>query len=239
MGSITACRSESDPAGWSLGRVVRILIPLALIAIMVAVLSTVEEEQLEWLIERLQGEWRTWAIPGLILIGAGLTAVGFPGTFVSLAAGAAFGFLLGYPVALASAFGANCLTVCAGRVAGHRGSVQGDGWLARVQRAMGDADWRFVALLRLAPVLPYAAVNFTLGSWRVPWRAVLMGTALGLLPGTAAHVYLGAAGRRLLGGGDLHPLEWALLVVGVLSIPLTGWLFAGMVRRRTEGADAT
>ena len=78
----------------------------------------------------------------------------------SLCAGAAFGFALGLPLAVASAFGACCLTVAAGRRFGEPEEPDGDGFVDRVKRAMTDADWRFVALLRVAPVLPYAAVNF-------------------------------------------------------------------------------
>ena len=207
---------QSGAAGTIL-KVLRIVIPLVLLGIMIAVFTTIDREQVEWLVDRLQGEWRVWAIPGLVVIGAGLTAVGFPGTIVSLTAGAAFGFVLGFPVALASAFAAACLTAAVGRRLGHppRDRVANDrgsdgpkrSLIERISLALGDADWRFIALLRIAPVLPYAAANFLLGSYHVRWAALIGGTVVGLLPGTAAHVYLAAAGRRLLSGGSLHPIE--------------------------------
>lgn len=233
---------DEAPGRWRI--VLRLLPPLLLVAILATSVWLIGEDQVRTLVDRLEGPWRMWAMPGLVVVGSLLTAVGFPGTIVSLTAGAAFGFVLGLPLAIASAFLAATLTATTGRrFAGRkddpRAPAAGRAWMQRVRLAIGDADWRFVALLRLTPVLPYAMVNWMLGTWHVPWSAIIVGTALGMLPGTAAHVYLGTAGRRLMGGGELHPLEWILLGIGLTCIPLTGWLFARMVRRRAPATEHT
>jgi len=223
-------------------RILRVTVPLALVAVLVTGAIGLDDEHVTWVVDRLDGEWRAWAVPALILGGAALTTVGVPGTITSLAAGAAFGFALGLPAALASAFLAACATAAIGRTLGPGEAPpppEGERRLvARIRRAVGDADWRFVALLRLCPVMPYAAVNYLLGSWRVAWPSLVLGTALGLVPGTAAHVYLAAAGRRLIGGGSLHPLEWGVLALGLLAIPLTGWWVLRRIERRGAAQSA-
>ena len=74
---------------------------------------------------------------------------------------------------------------------------------AFVDRTLADAGFRAMLLLRLIPAPPI--VNYLYGCTRVGFPAYMCGTAIGYLPGTAAAVYSGAAGRSsLLGGAPLQ-----------------------------------
>ena len=61
---------------------------------------------------------------------------------------------------------------------------------------------------RLVPAIPFAPLNYTFGVTSVRWRPYLVGTAVGLVPGTAAVVLLGDAAT-----GTLSPAMIAVFVV--------------------------
>lgn len=75
---------------------------------------------------------------------------------------------------------------------------------------------RFVCLLRLSPILPFAPASFALGVMGVRWRDFLIGT-LASLPSLAAYVWIGAATPVLtMEGRSLsHPLLTALFWIGL------------------------
>lgn len=90
-------------------------------------------------------------------------------------------------------------------------------------RAIGKNGLVFVALLRLTPVLPYTAQNWLLGLTAVHNGPYLLGTLLGLAPGTLAMVWIGEMGgiatvepnriQLAIGGGGL--LVFGIIVVWI------------------------
>lgn len=48
-----------------------------------------------------------------------------------------------------------------------------------------------VLMLRLIPLFPFDAVNYASGVSKIPWKAYIYGTALGVLPGLALYIFLG------------------------------------------------
>lgn len=59
---------------------------------------------------------------------------------------------------------------------------------------------KVVALLRMSPLLPFAATNYTLGLSRLSFGPYLVGTWLGMLPGTLLYVAGGDLGKSWLAG---------------------------------------
>ncbi|MFX6949647.1 VTT domain-containing protein, partial [Acinetobacter baumannii] len=81
------------------------------------------------------------------------------------------------------------------------------------------------------PVIPFTLINYGAGLTSVRRRDYAIGTAVGIIPGSAAYVALGAF------GWELGPWFWvALSVVGVLLI---GGVVAGILVRRRRTGDAT
>jgi uncharacterized membrane protein YdjX (TVP38/TMEM64 family) len=62
-----------------------------------------------------------------------------------------------------------------------------------VDRAIGREGLKFVFLLRLSPLLPFAISNYLYGLTSVRFRDYVIGSWLGMLPGTIAYVSAGAA----------------------------------------------
>ncbi len=101
------------------------------------------------------------------------------------------GALLSWIAALAGAAVAFGLGRTLGREAVNR-LTHGRG--ARVDRLLAEHGFTAVIALRLVPVLPYTAINYSAGLTGVGWRAYLAGSALGMVPGSLAYSALGAWG---------------------------------------------
>lgn len=104
--------------------------------------------------------------------------------------------------------------------------IRRDERFAAVDRAVGRQGWKVVFLLRLSPVVPYAASNYLYGVTAIRFRPFLLSSWIGMLPGTFLYVSLGAAGRAALGGGGSRtPVQWAALGAGLAATAaVTLWI---------------
>jgi uncharacterized membrane protein YdjX (TVP38/TMEM64 family) len=64
--------------------------------------------------------------------------------------------------------------------------------LAAIDAAVGQSGFKIVLLLRLSPLFPFNVLNYTLGLTRVRLRDFVLGSWIGMLPGTALYVYIGS-----------------------------------------------
>lgn len=95
------------------------------------------------------------------------------------------------------------------------------GATARFDEAIESEGWRFVCLLRISPVMPFAATSYGLGLTRIGQRAYLLGT-LASLPAMATYVAIGAFGRTgfALATTGAGPVQWLLPIVGLATLIL-------------------
>ena len=68
--------------------------------------------------------------------------------------------------------------------------------LARVEEIMRHQGVAAVVVARLTPVLPFTIVNYGAGVSAVSLRDFLVGTAVGIVPGTVGYAALGASAGR-------------------------------------------
>lgn len=186
--------------------------------------------------QQLQGALATWgplAAVVFVLGYAAITLTPAPKNLLSIAAGLVFGFgagvLLVYLGALLGAAAAFALGRALGREAVERRTGARVAALDALLRRRGVAA---VLGVRLIPIIPFTAVNYAAGLTGVRPRDYALGTALGIIPGTAAYVALGAYGLEL---------QWpAWVAIGVLgALTLAGALGAGRLgaARRRSGAS--
>jgi uncharacterized membrane protein YdjX (TVP38/TMEM64 family) len=100
-----------------------------------------------------------------------------------------------------------------------------------LEERMSSRGLLAVTSTRLVPAIPFAPLNYTLGLTSVRWWHYLVGTAIGLVPGTAAVVLLGDAAT-----GTFSP---SMLIVSGISgaIGLVGVVIcARLPARRQEDA---
>ncbi len=150
-----------------------------------------------------------------------------PASLVGIAAGAIYGVPAGFALAAVStmagaliAFGLSrsLLRPAITRMLRHRTRLQNfDLMLAR-------DGWRFVFLLRLSPVLPFAAASYTLGLSAIGLRDYCLGS-LAALPALLGYVFIGSltgASLTAMSQGS-GPLKWVLLGCGLLATVLITW----------------
>jgi uncharacterized membrane protein YdjX (TVP38/TMEM64 family) len=162
-----------------------------------------------------------WAAFGLVQIL--VAAFGFlPASLMAIAAGATYGLLLG---TLISAVG----TMVGGGIAFLLARSVLRPWIAkliarfpasaRFDEAVATEGWRFVMLMRVSPVMPFAATSYGLGLTRVCGSAYFVGT-LASLPALVGYVALGAFGRAglAIGHGPVGPMQWLLPIFGLAAV---------------------
>ena len=172
-----------------------------------------------------------------LLVGMSLiTLAPVPRTALSLLAGVVAGFWGG----LALALGSGVLGALAGfglarwlgretvtRLAGPR--------LARADELLSRRGALAVLSGRLIPVTPFTLVSYAGGLSGIGLRPYLLGSAVGLVPGTVLHVAVGATVGAAGHGGGLRLLVSGVpLALAVVAVAAWRWH-----RRRTAKAGAT
>jgi uncharacterized membrane protein YdjX (TVP38/TMEM64 family) len=104
-----------------------------------------------------------------------------------------------------------------------------------VDQAVAREGTRVVLLLRLSPLFPYNVLNYAFGATGVSVRSFLVGSWIGMLPGTLLYVYLGAGARTLADAatGRVGPDAWtaALFAAGLVATAAATWLVTRAARR--------
>lgn len=120
-----------------------------------------------------------------------------PASLVGLAAGAAYGPVLGFAVAAASTLAAAAIAFALARSAlrpAIAAMLSRRAALSRMDRAITRDGWRTVCLLRVSPVMPFALTSYALGLTGLRTSHYILGT-LAALPALAGYVVLGWLGR--------------------------------------------
>lgn len=179
--------------------------------------------------------WVALMLLQLIVAASGI----LPASLLGIAAGTAYGLGLGFALAAAATMGGALLAFALSRSlfrdALARRLARRPG-LARFDALLAKDGWQVVCLLRISPVMPFAATSYALGMSAVGLRAYLLGT-LASLPALLGYVFLGTladAGLSAWSSGA-QPLHWAMLGVGVVAtLALT--VMVGRLARKATGA---
>lgn len=147
-----------------------------------------------------------------------------PGTLLTIAGGAIFGLVWGTAFAMTGAMlGATAAFLLARH--GLRGFVErrvrSSPALAALDGAIASDGRKLVFLARLAPVLPFNALNYAFGVTRIRLVDYLVGS-IGIFPGTLLRAYyghvVGDVGRLASGESPPRgPAHHVLLAVGLLA----------------------
>jgi uncharacterized membrane protein YdjX (TVP38/TMEM64 family) len=159
----------------------------------------------------------------LVLVYALAVALFFPGILFCLLGGALFVPWLGALLnVLGATLGAGLAFLIARHLAREMVERHLSKTLQRLKHGVEQEGWRFIALLRLIPVVPYDLSNYAFGLCRVPLTQFLATTALCLLPRLSVYAYIGFSGVALLSEEGDHLLALigiATLLVAVLLLP--------------------
>jgi uncharacterized membrane protein YdjX (TVP38/TMEM64 family) len=155
-----------------------------------------------------------------------------PGFILTLGAGAVFGLVRG---TLAVWGGATLGAAASFLIARYFARKKVALWLqdrrdlSSLDAALGRHGARLVFLARLSPLLPYNLLNYFFGLTRVGFWSYLLASWAGMLPGIVLYVYLGFAGRAIVGraagpgvGNLWDVMFWsmALIATSILALML-------------------
>lgn len=164
----------------------------------------------------------------------GLALIPCPKALLTAAGGAVFGLWAGAGLALTAALVGAIISFGLGRLLG-REAVDRliRGRVARVDALLADHGLSAVLIVRLVPLVPFIAINYASGLSAVRFRHYVLGSAIGMVPGSLAYAALGAYGTN----------PWGLAAAGsalvVLVVGGTYWarrLEARGAGHRTEDA---
>jgi uncharacterized membrane protein YdjX (TVP38/TMEM64 family)/rhodanese-related sulfurtransferase len=149
---------------------------------------------------------------------AAATILFVPGIVFGLAGGALFGPVWGSLWNLLGAtLGAAAAFALARYVVGDRVRARAGGALKRVVEGVEAEGWRFVALARLVPLVPFNLLNYVLGLTRIDFARYVIASLVCMIPGTVAYTWLGHAGKAAL-GGESDAVRYGLLALGLLAL---------------------
>lgn len=168
------------------------------------------------------GFWGPLALGGLYVVAA---LAFFPGSALTLAAGAVFGLVWGtVTVSIASTTAAALAFLIARYLARDKVAKQARRYpkFLAIDSAIGAGGWKIIAMLRLSPAMPFSLGNYLFGLTAIRFWPYVLASWLFMLPGTFLYVYLahiGTEGVKSAAGaeGGKSPAEWALLGVGLLA----------------------
>ncbi|GBG33430.1 Transmembrane protein 64 [Hondaea fermentalgiana] len=85
-----------------------------------------------------------------------------------------------------------------------------------IDRAVSDEGLKITLLLRLSPLIPFGMNNYLCGITQMKLWEFVVGTWLGVLPGTTAYCNVGAMGKTALDKGTT-PLQKGVMVLGLCA----------------------
>jgi uncharacterized membrane protein YdjX (TVP38/TMEM64 family) len=123
-----------------------------------------------------------------------VVALSLPGALVmTLTGGLLFGWQLAVPtIVVAATTGATILFLVARTSLGETLAERAGPAIASLRDGFRDNALSYMLFLRLVPVFPFVVVNLAAALLGVPLRTYVLGTLLGIIPGTAAYTVAGA-----------------------------------------------
>jgi len=151
-------------------------------------------------------EWGPLGYAAYMAVYTALEVLAVPAIPLTMTAGVLFGAVPGTAMVSVSATTAATISFLIARYFAREKVqqwVRGNKRFSAVDSAISADGLKVVILLRLSPLLPLAASNYLYGLTGVSLGDYVLGSFLGMLPGTIAYVTVGDMGKAALqGGGD-------------------------------------
>ena len=163
---------------------------------------------------RALGPWGPVAHVVLFALG---TVLFVPGSLLALTGGVLFGPVWGSILNLAGAtLGATAAFLAARYLAGDWVRRKAGGRLDRLIAGVEAEGWRFVAFVRLVPLIPFNLLNYALGVTRIPLIPYVLASLICMAPGAVAYTWLGYAGREAA-AGNVAAIRYGVIALALLA----------------------
>jgi uncharacterized membrane protein YdjX (TVP38/TMEM64 family) len=180
-----------------------------------------------------------WIAPLVFITAYALATVLFaPGLLFTLAGGALFGPLLGTVYNLTGAtIGATLAFLTARYLASDWVGQKAGKRLRPLVDGVAEEGWRFVAFVRLVPLIPFNLLNYALGLTQIRLSHYIIASFIFMAPGGAAYTYLGYAGREIAAGGEDVIKKVLLALALVATIVFVSRLVLRHRKRTRQAGD--
>jgi uncharacterized membrane protein YdjX (TVP38/TMEM64 family) len=153
-----------------------------------------------------------------------------------------WGFVLSLSAAVGSAATAFSIARAIGRGAAAQALLERPKARALADLA-AEGGMVTVALIRLSPLLPFTPTNAVLGLTPMRLRDLVLGTALGMAPGTILYSWAGSLlpdVEAIERGETIHgPVVWILLAIALVAAAILAAAAARRLRRIQAGTRGT
>ena len=165
------------------------------------------------------GAW-AWIVFFVLYVIA--TIAFLPGSIMTLVGGFLFGPVIGGVLNLTAAtVGATAAFLIARYVARDWVQRKGGKIVTKLNRGIEREGWRFVMVVRLAPIFPFNLVNYAMGLTKISLLDFVWASFVFMAPGCFVYTYIGSLGQTALAGDIRLFLTRALIAVGIFVVLLT------------------
>lgn len=201
-------------------KIVVLLISMAGILGLVWLFSAVDPAD----IQKFVASFGPWAPAVYTALFALLPAAFFPVAVLALAGGLLFGLWAGSVYTFLGAM-INCtIMFLMARTVGYRkvkalvDAKLSEKWRKRLDAAAGREGFLLLILLRLIPAVPYNLINYAFGLTRMSYRAYLLGSAIGIIPGTLVFINIGDKALDVTSPGFWVAIGLLVLLLAVTTV---------------------
>src|SRR4051812_30168199 len=205
--------STAPPAAWNSRAALRRWLPLGLLVVGVALayalgltryLTLAAFAENRAAIKELVDHHLMLALSVFALTYIVVVSLSLPGAaLLSASGGLLFGWALGAPVSIiAATIGAIIVFLTVRTSLGALIAERAGPFVSRLSEGFARDAFSYLLFLRLVPAFPYFAVNAVAGLCRVPLKAFVAATIIGIIPGAFAFSYLGTGLDSVLAAED-------------------------------------
>ncbi|WP_425409655.1 TVP38/TMEM64 family protein [Hyphococcus sp.] len=165
-----------------------------------------------------------------VAVYASAVAISFPGaSILTIFGGFLFGLWPGTPlIVIAATIGSTIIFLAAKSALGDFLSKRAGGLAKRMEQGFREGELSYMFILRLAPFFPFWGVNIAAGLLGVSLKNFLIGTALGIIPGSFVYASIGSAADAAFAAGEDITLQGVLFKPETL-IPIIGLIILALI----------
>lgn len=146
-------------------------------------------------------------------------------TFMTVTSGFLFGQMVGTTIVVLSAtIGATFLFLSA-RYASSNLLDNKENFVTKMQKGFQESALSYLLTLRLVPLFPFVIVNLAAAFFQIPAKTFIIGTLIGIIPGSFVYSSIGVALQTVVGTEKLSPnlildpqILLAFIGLGILSL---------------------
>lgn len=149
------------------------------------------------------------------------TVLALPGTIMTVSGGFLFGKWFGTLWAVLGATLGACCTFAIARTLGRdfvAARLAGRQWFQVLDRGIAEAGFSFMLFVRVVPIVPPTGINFGSGLTGIRFRDYVLGTLIGLLPGTFIYASVAAEARSMAVAEHFRPSPSLLAGLGAMGV---------------------